>query len=213
MPEPTSLCSTCAAKPAATIQGAFRFEPIPAGDYTLEVTSQRHGAWVGTVTASAGGNVDLEVVLERITHQEQILVIGSGFERSQLDLATPTNVLSGDELQASLQPTLGETLAAEPGVNSTYFGPGASRLIVRGLGGDRVRMLEGGIDAGDVSSASPDHNVSTEPAHAERIEVLRGPATLPYGSSAIGGVVNVIDGLIPSVQPGRDLSLALRVSF
>lgn len=187
-------------------RGAFRFDGVPAGSYLLEVASQRHGAWAGEVTVAARDDVDIEVVLEHVTHREQILVTASGFERGQLDLATPTNVLTGDELQVSLQPTLGETLAAEPGVNSTYFGPGASRPIVRGLGGDRVRMLEGGLDVGDVSSASPDHNVSTEPAHAERIEVLRGPATLLYGSSAIGGVVNVIDGLIPSVQTDRLLS-------
>ncbi len=185
---------------SADAEGRFEFEDVPAGDYLLEVVSLRHGRWVEAITVAAGEALEIEIALENVAHKEEILVTGSAVERSQLDVANPSNVLSGDELRARLQPSIGETLANEPGVNSTFFGPGASRPVIRGLGGDRVRMLETGIDAGDASSASPDHNVAIEPAHAERIEVLRGPATLLYGSSAIGGVVNVIDGLIPSVR-------------
>lgn len=177
--------------------GAFVIESLPKGEVLVEVTSDRHGGWTGTVVVESDG-ARLEVQLDSVAHHEEILVTASAFERGEFDLATPTNVLTGDELLVRLQPTLGDTLAGEVGVTASSFGPGASRPVVRGLGGDRVRMLESGIGAGDASSASPDHNVATEPGNAERIEVLRGPATLLYGSSAIGGVVNVIDGLIPS---------------
>ena len=90
-------------------------------------------------------------------------------------------------------------------MSSTYFGPGASRPVIRGLGGDRIRVLEDGVGAGDASSTSPDHAVSIEPVAAETIEVVRGPATLLYGSSAVGGVVNVLDGRIPDRAPDHTL--------
>jgi iron complex outermembrane receptor protein len=136
---------------------------------------------------------------------ETIVVTGNPDARTIFDLAQGASVLAGHQLHLSVQTTLGETLAATPGVNATYYGPGASRPIIRGLGGDRVRMLDNGIGSLDASSVSPDHNVSVEPLLLDRIEVLRGPATLLYGSSAVGGVVNVIDNRIPSAAPTRPL--------
>lgn len=137
---------------------------------------------------------------------ERIVVTGNPDARSAFDLAQGASILSGEALHRSLQATLGETLAATPGVNSTYYGPGASRPLIRGLGGDRVRMLDNGVGSLDASSVSPDHNVSVEPLLVDRIEVLRGPATLLYGSSAVGGVVNLIDNRIPRAAPARPLS-------
>jgi iron complex outermembrane receptor protein len=102
--------------------------------------------------------------------------------------------------------TLGETLANEAGVSSSFFGQGSSRPIIRGLAGDRVRMLEGGLGTGDASDVSVDHAVSTDPLQAERIEVLRGPSTLLYGSSAIGGAVNIIDERIPTTRASEPFS-------
>jgi iron complex outermembrane receptor protein len=130
------------------------------------------------------------------------VVVTAGLDaKTAFDLAQGASILGGDELHRNLQGTLGETLATTPGVNATYYGPGASRPIIRGLGGDRVRMLDNGVGSLDASNVSPDHNVSIEPLLVERIEVLRGPATLLYGSSAVGGVVNVIDNRIPSIAP------------
>ena len=100
-----------------------------------------------------------------------------------------------------LRPSIGETLARQPGVTASSFGPTASRPILRGLSGDRIRVLTDGIGSFDVSASSPDHAVAINPLTAERIEVLRGPAALLYGSSAIGGVVNVIDRRIPRSEP------------
>ncbi len=128
---------------------------------------------------------------------DAVIVTGNPDARAAFDLAQGASLLSGQKLMLSQQGTLGETLAATPGVNSTYYGPGASRPVIRGLGGDRVRMLDNGVGSLDASNVSPDHNVSVEPLLVERIEVLRGPASLLYGSSAVGGVVNVIDNRIP----------------
>lgn len=132
---------------------------------------------------------------------DEIIVTGSPLARSVDEAITGVSVLSGDELNSRLAATIGETLKLEPGVSSTSFGAGASRPIIRGQGGDRVRVLTNGIGSIDASSASPDHAVAAEPAQAERIEVLRGAALLRYGSSGAGGVVNVIDGRIPSTLP------------
>lgn len=185
--------------------GTFRFDDVPPGEHILEASSRRYGTAVERVTVEPGATARVELAFELARHSEEIVVTASPEARSQLDLAQPTAVLSGDELSLRLQPTLGETLSAEPGVSSTYFGPGASRPVIRGLGGDRVRMLQGGLGTGDVSTTSPDHAVTVDPGSAERIEVVRGPATLLYGSSAIGGVVNVLDERIPDFRPTRGL--------
>lgn len=121
--------------------------------------------------------------------------------KTSFDLAQGTAVLSGDELRRLVQATLGETLAGTAGVSSTYHGPGASRPVIRGLSGDRVRVLDNGVGTLDASNVSPDHATSVEPLFANRIEVLRGPSTLLYGSSAVGGAVNVISNAIPHTAP------------
>ncbi|WP_295856551.1 TonB-dependent receptor [uncultured Xylophilus sp.] len=113
------------------------------------------------------------------------------------DTVVPAERLTGDALTLRTQPTLGETLDRLPGVSSTYFGPNASRPIIRGLDGDRIRILQNGGATFDASALSFDHAVPTEALTTERIEVLRGPAALLYGGSAVGGVVNVIDNRIP----------------
>ncbi len=136
-----------------------------------------------------------------VTDVDEIIVTGSPLTRSVDEAITGLSVLSGDELSDRLAGTIGETLKSEPGVSSTFFGAGASRPIVRGQGGDRVRVLTNGIGSIDASSASPDHAVAAEPAQAERIEVLRGAALLRYGSSGSGGIINVIDGRIPADKP------------
>ena len=136
-----------------------------------------------------------------IPAEDEIIVTGSPLTRSVDEAITGLSVLSGEELDDRLAGTIGETLKSEPGVSSTFFGAGASRPIVRGQGGDRVRILTNGVGSIDASSASPDHAVAAEPAQAERIEVLRGASLLRYGSSGSGGIINVIDGRIPSEIP------------
>ncbi|KGQ19575.1 Outer membrane protein [Lysobacter dokdonensis DS-58] len=113
------------------------------------------------------------------------------------EMSRPVSVLSGEKLDEAKAGTLGETVGKLPGVQSSYFGPGVGRPIVRGFDGARVQVLSDGLGSGDVSTVSADHAVSIEPFLADQIEVLKGPATLLYGSGAIGGAVNVVDGRIP----------------
>jgi iron complex outermembrane receptor protein len=114
-------------------------------------------------------------------------------------ILTPATVLSGTELRNKLEPSLGNTLVRELGVSSSAFGAGASRPIIRGLGGPRVRILQNGMSVLDASSLSDDHAVAVEAHTARQIEILRGPAALLYGSGAIGGLVNVVNDRIPTV--------------
>ncbi len=113
------------------------------------------------------------------------------------DMVAPVSVLRGDELAKKQSSTLGETLSQLPGISSTNFGPNSSRPVIRGLDGDRVRIMNNGGASLDVSSLSADHAVAIDPLLVEQIEVVRGPAALQYGGSAIGGAVNIIDNRIP----------------
>ncbi len=113
-------------------------------------------------------------------------------------LVQPTTVVDGDELNRKRRGTIGETLENEPGISTTDFGAGAGRPVIRGQAGPRVEVLENGISSLDVSDVSPDHAVGIDVSNARSIEVLRGPATLIYGSRALGGVVNVLNGRLPT---------------
>lgn len=120
-----------------------------------------------------------------------------------LSILAGTEVLTGTDLVRDMRPQLGDTLTRLPGVSATSFSPGASRPVLRGFQGERVRVLTDGIGAIDVSNTSADHAVTIDPLTAERIEVLHGPAVLLFGSQAIGGAVNVLDRRIPRNHPER----------
>jgi len=121
----------------------------------------------------------------------EISVLGASQKASAFEYLPTVTRVSGAKLERKKQATIGETLSKEAGVSSSYFGPNSSRPIIRGLDGDRIRMLENGIGVLDASGASPDHAIAIDPMLVESIEVLRGPSALLYGSSAVGGVVNV----------------------
>lgn len=129
------------------------------------------------------------------------IVVTAPLSRSREDVIAGVSVMSGTELVQNLKSTVAETLARTPGVSASSFGPSASRPILRGFQGDRVRVLTDGVGSFDASGASADHAVVINPLLAERIEVVRGPSALLYGSEAIGGVVNVIDTRIPRSIP------------
>ncbi|API60020.1 TonB-dependent receptor [Tardibacter chloracetimidivorans] len=133
--------------------------------------------------------------------QSETIIVTAPFVRDRIDSLTPVSVLTRETLAREMRSTIGETLARQPGVSATSFGPNASRPILRGFQGERVRVLTDGIGAFDVSNTSVDHAVAINPLLAERIEVVRGPSALLFGSSAIGGVVNVLDARIPRVVP------------
>lgn len=144
-------------------------------------------------------------------HSGEIIV--TGVRRREGDVLGGISILDGAELAKELRPSIGETLARQPGVSASSFGPTASRPILRGLGGDRIRILTDGIGSLDVSASSPDHAVAINPLTAERIEVLRGPSALLFGSSAIGGVVNVVDRRIPRDAPDGAVAADALLSY
>lgn len=138
-----------------------------------------------------------------------VIVTAPGPERSADELVGNATALGREEILETLSGTLGDTLDRQPGVSTTFFGPGASRPVLRGLGAERVQVLTNGIGVIDVSAASPDHQVTADGIDAEKIEILRGPAALGYGGQAIGGVVNVVDGLIVEELPEEEMSADL----
>lgn len=139
------------------------------------------------LAADNTSNVDLD----------QVPVTGNPLGVASDDMVVPVSVLGGRELSLRRQGTLGETLNGIPGVTATQFGPNASRPIIRGLDGERVRIMQNGVGVLDASSLSFDHAVGIDPLIIEQIDVVRGPAALLYGGSAMGGVVNAIDHRIP----------------
>lgn len=177
-----------------------------AGHFTVNTTTERmlelhvrapgHMHRVFHVDAQ---RTDLRLVLTP-TVVEVINVVGLPWHASNVESAQPVSVLGDEELRRRQASTLGDTLQHQVGVHSSYYGPVASSPIIRGLDGPRVLITQNGLDAGDASRVGPDHAVATEAATARQIEILRGPATLFYGSGAIGGVVNIVDDRVPQAN-------------
>lgn len=141
-----------------------------------------------------------------LTELSAVKVTASPLQGDAESLARPVDVLAGERLDEQKAGTLGDTVAKLPGVQSTFFGPGVGRPIIRGQEGPRVAVLSNGMGNMDASTVSADHATSIEPFLADQIEVLKGPATLLFGSGAIGGAVNVVDGRIARDLPDRPLS-------
>jgi len=141
-----------------------------------------------------------------LTELSAVKVTATPLQGDAESLARPVDVLAGERLDEQKAGTLGDTVAKLPGVQSTFFGPGVGRPIIRGQEGPRVAVLSNGMGNMDASTVSADHATSIEPFLADQIEVLKGPATLLFGSGAIGGAVNVVDGRIARDLPDRPLS-------
>ena len=164
-------------------------------------------AGLGTHAIAAAADVGGDEYDEHAV--DEIVVEGIPLERTIKELAQPASVIGGDELAKRQAASLGETLAHELGVSSTYFGPVSSRPVIRGQYGERIRILSNALDSMDASALSEDHAVSVDSILAERVEIIRGPATLLYGSGAAGGLVNVVDNRI--LEDGLDAPLGGRV--
>jgi iron complex outermembrane recepter protein len=141
-----------------------------------------------------------------VAEAERVVVSGGAIEQSETDKAQSVTILTEDNLKLQTAPTLGDTLSTQPGIGGSDFTAGASRPVIRGQADNRVRVLNNGTEVFDVSNLSPDHAPSVSTLLSQSIEVVRGPATILYGSGAIGGVVNVTDNLIPVEQPAERLS-------
>jgi iron complex outermembrane receptor protein len=176
--------------------GVAHFADVSPGKYEVLVRLPGFLSNRSDITV-ADAPVRVAVSLSEALHfSESVTVTPSG--RDTFESYQPATVLGGEDLQQRLGTTLGATLASEPGVNVRSFGAGNQRPVIRGLDNDRVLILENGSRTGDLSSQSADHGVNLDPATAGRIEVVRGPATLLYGSSALGGVVNLVSEEIPT---------------
>lgn len=127
---------------------------------------------------------------------DPVRITATAFDRPAQELAQPWTVFNGALLNSIQSASLGSTLDWQPGIASTHFTAGASRPVIRGQEGQRVRILSNGLGSQDLSNTSADHAVTIDSRLVDQIEVLRGPANLLYGGNAIGGVVNVVDGRI-----------------
>ena len=174
-------------------EGVFRIENVPGGSY--EVIAQREhltaDRQVVVVAPGETAAVDFALGLSAV-HEELTITASAGGVESVLDAFNAVTTLDSFDIAIEAANTIGEALEDEPGIASRSFGPGTSRPIIRGFDGDRVLILEDGVRTGDLSSQSGDHGVTIDPNGAERVEIVRGPATLLYGSNAVGGLVNVI---------------------
>ena len=182
--------------------GQFKFDGVPEGQQTFLFMKVGYRQFEQRVDVNASTPY-LQIALEALPFQlETIRVYGSNRSLSQFE-ATTDLALSEAELQRRVGMTLANALANETGISQRTMGRAVARPVIRGLGGDRLLILENGERTGDKSASSADHAVSIDPTTAEGIEVTRGPASLIYGSSTLGGVINVKSNNIPQVLPKR----------
>lgn len=182
-------------------------------------------ALLASVSAMIGG----AAAAQTAPQVSEVVVTAAPYAVSMDSATTSVEILKRDELDLAPASGLGDVLNGIPGVRSTFFGPGASRPVIRGLAGPRVLVLTNGVGMIDASALSPDHQVASDPQEASRIEVLRGPSALAYGGSAIGGIVNIIDeriaertiqgvegrvlGSMSSVDDGKSVSAAVKAGL
>ena len=158
-------------------------------------------AFVFLLTNAVASAIAAEEV--SVQQLDEVVVTSTGLKHATAKSAKPVTVLSGEQLRTKVGQTLGDTLQNELGITSQSFGAGVGTPVIRGQAGPRVRVMQNSLGNNDVSALSPDHATGVDPIISERIEVLRGPSTLLYGNSAIGGIVNVIDNRIPEQVPDK----------
>ena len=181
--------------------GAYEFQSVPAGRYDLVAHMDRVPDVVRTVEVSAGNTVEAGFQIRLRPAEITVTVTATGEAETSLNAIQPVNTLSSTELAEKNVQSLGEALDRELGISKRSFGPATSRPVVRGFDGDRVLVLEDGNRIGALGFQSGDHAEPIDVLNLEKLEVVKGPATLLYGSSAIGGVVNAITGH-ESAHPG-----------
>lgn len=171
--------------------GTYEITGVAPGRYTLLVHLEGFADQTRVVSV-ASGDVTADFVLQITSLKEQVTVTASGTEQSVFDSFQSVSSVGSTRVMEKAATSLGDVLDGETGVAKRSFGPGSSRPVIRGFDGDRVLVLEDGVRSGSVASQSGDHGETIDPLSAERIEVVKGPGTLLYGSNALGGVVNVI---------------------
>ncbi len=202
-----SIRSLLLASAAGVVLTAPAFAQEPTETPSPDAESSDAAAEVESSAAAEGDEPESPEGRPSVITGDSIIVTASPFERTVNETITGTSVVNQEEIARNFQNTIAETITREPGVSSTFFGPAASRPIIRGLGETRIRVLDNGIGSIDASVTSPDHAVAIDPSSAEQVEIVRGTSTLRYGSSAAGGVVNVLSGRIPYETPEGGIDL------
>lgn len=172
--------------------GRYTFSNVPAGTYDVVTQAPGLSAARNSLSVAEGANLTVDLALRVATFRESVTVTATGREESTLTVTQSVLALDQSQLPLRSAASIGEVLNNQPGIAKRSSGPGASRPVIRGFDGDRVLILEDGVRTGTLSSQSGDHGEPIDVNKLERLEVVRGPATLLYGSNAIGGVVNAI---------------------
>lgn len=186
-------------------EGNFVLRALPPGSYHLTAFIIGFAPSHHDVSVVDGGQpVNLSIRMRQTTIQLSVIqVTATPIATDPRAVSQSTAEISGQALSRNLGNTVAQTLSREPGINQRYAGPAANTPVIRGLSGERILVLQDGQRAGDLSSTSSDHSLSIDPLSAQRIEVVRGPASLLYGNNALGGVVNVISNDIPTSLPSH----------
>lgn len=174
--------------------GVFEFRDLPPGTYDLVATLANLSAETLTVELASGATVSVEITLRLSPIRQEITVTASGREQTAFDAFQSVTALDSFDLAQRGSTGLGDVLEFKSGIGKRSFGPGTTRPIIRGFDGDRVLVLQDGIRTGSLASQSGDHGEPIDVLTLERLEVVKGPATLLYGSNALGGVVNAVSG-------------------
>ncbi|MCX7761880.1 MAG: TonB-dependent receptor [Candidatus Kryptonium sp.] len=177
--------------------GTFIIDNVPEGRYTIEVSYIGYKKFRQIIDIKNGKDVEFKIELEQtVISLPSVVVTGTMYEKSVFEIHQPVAVLDEDKIGLRLSDNIAKTLSYEPGVNLEYNGF-VGRPVIRGLTGTRILILDNGIRIGDASDLTPDHAISFEPSGIERIEIIRGPASLFYGVNSVGGVINIISEDIP----------------
>ncbi|HEX8147243.1 MAG TPA: TonB-dependent receptor [Pyrinomonadaceae bacterium] len=174
--------------------GAYEFQNVPPGTYTILAHMEGFPDQTQQVRVTAGGSVTFDFALRLAGLKEEVTVTATGSEQSVFESFQSVNTVDALTLAQESHTSIGEVLDKEPGVAKRNFGPGSARPVVRGFDGDRVLVTQDGASTGSLASQSADHAEPVDVLSLERLEVVKGPATLLYGSSATGGVVNAVTG-------------------
>lgn len=173
-------------------QGVYEFTGIPAGNYTVVTHVEGFSDRANTVRLPAGANQTVDFELSLTALREEVTVTTTGTEDSVFESFQSVNAVGSLRIREQASTAIGEILEREAGVGKRSFGAGTGRPVIRGFDGDRVLVLQDGVRNGSLGSQSGDHGEPVDALSLERLEVIKGPATLLYGSNAIGGVVNAV---------------------
>jgi iron complex outermembrane receptor protein len=182
--------------------GVYEFKDIPAGRYTVVTHLEGFSDRAQTIVVTSGATAAVDFALKLASLREEVTVTATGTEESVYESFQTVTAVCANNIREQASTSIGEVLEREAGIGKRSFGPGTSRPSIRGFEGDRVLVLQDGVRNGSLGSQSGDHGEPVDTLNLERLEIIKGPGTLLYGSNAIGGVVNAVTGDEDTAHPG-----------